>query len=52
MSMRSTGRVNLVDLPYKTPDSYKRGNSLYSNNPLRLGKLVCPIKTFLIVWEL
>ena len=38
MSTRSTGLTSLLDIPYKSSESYKRGNSLYNNNPVKMGE--------------
>lgn len=47
-SARSAGTTNLLDVPYKTNERQKKGNALYNTNPVRMGKFVCPYKTFLI----
>lgn len=44
LSIRSSGPISLLNVPYRNNDAYKKGNSLFSNSAIKLGKF-CPSKT-------
>ena len=39
LSIRSAGPISLLNVPYKNNESYKKGNSLYSNAAIRFGEM-------------
>lgn len=37
-SVRSTGQLNLTDIPYRSSEKFKKGNQLYNTNPIKMGE--------------
>lgn len=38
LSIRSSGPISLLNVPYRNNDAYKKGNSLFSNSAIKLGE--------------